>query len=304
MRRLHRHLGRDSRRRFQSTSVPEEHIGWGNRQDPLPGRPRVLLKRKPHAVRIPRPRARLLATLRHSRLPTRRVFPSRGLSLSASADGTCSFNGPYRAPAGRSARERDHVRSERRPAYAAHCAGFAGGAEVVPPCRACCLVERFIWRHSGRVFSSPALQACFAVRAPCRTLRRSSRRSMPCVWADAGTALSNITPAANAAAALPREIRMLILLFAAASAASFGHGKRHSKKQTPRLIARSHTEPPAGGAPLSQDCEAAKPPWAVCASRRSLRKAARGGTCKTLSSGRRELPRHHCRTRAISGPAH
>ena len=118
MRRLHRHLGRDSRPRFQSTSVPEEHIGWGNRQDPLPGRPRVLLKRKPHAVRIPRPRARLLATLRHSRLPTRRVFPSRGLSLSASADGTCSFNGPYRAPAGRSARERDHVRSERRPAYA------------------------------------------------------------------------------------------------------------------------------------------------------------------------------------------
>src|SRR5262249_26649557 len=88
---------------------------------------------------------------------------------------------------------------------------------VVPPCRAWCLMERFIWRHSGRLFSSPALHACFAARAPCRTLRRSLRRSMPCVWADAGTAFSNITAAANAAAALPREIRMLILLFAAAS---------------------------------------------------------------------------------------
>jgi hypothetical protein len=64
---------------------------------------------------------------------------------------------------------------------------------------------------------------------------------MPCVWADAGTALSNITPTANAAAALPREIHMLILLVAAASAASFGHGKRDSKKLTLRLIARSHT---------------------------------------------------------------
>src|SRR5262249_29845788 len=93
-------------------------------------------------------------------------------------------------------------------------AGSAGGSEVGPPCRPCRFMERFIWRHSGRVFSSPARHACFAARAPCRVLRRSLRRSMPCVWADTGTALSNITTAANTAAALPRENLMLILLFA------------------------------------------------------------------------------------------
>src|SRR5262249_44385973 len=101
----------------------------------------------------------------------------------------------------------------RRDAGETHCAGCSCGASVVPPCRALCLYDRFIWRHSARVFSSPALHACFVARAPCRILRRSLRRSMPCVWADTGTVLSNIRPAANAAAALAREIRMSVLLF-------------------------------------------------------------------------------------------
>src|SRR5262245_19089466 len=101
----------------------------------------------------------------------------------------------------------DDVWSGRCPAWT-HCAGFASGVAVVPPCRPCCLVECFTWRHSARVISSPALHACFAARAPCRTSRRSSRRSMPCVWADAGTACSSITTEASAAAPLPREIRI------------------------------------------------------------------------------------------------
>jgi hypothetical protein len=58
-----------------------------------------------------------------------------------------------------------------------------------PSCRPCCLAWRFMWRHSARVFSSPALQACLVARAPARSSRRSSRRSMPCVCADAAPTL-------------------------------------------------------------------------------------------------------------------
>src|SRR5437762_5374617 len=82
-----------------------------------------------------------------------------------------------------------------------YCSGLGAGAWLVP-----CLVSRFTCRHSARVFSSPALHACFAARPPARLSRRSSRRSMPCVWAYAGATPASIRTAAKT----PRPRRKLI----------------------------------------------------------------------------------------------
>jgi hypothetical protein len=98
--------------------------------------------------------------------------------------------------------ERDDVPVGRRRRSGRHGAGFVAGAGLaVPPpppcCAPWCLVVRFTCRHSARVFSSPALHACFAARPPARLSRRSSRRSMPCVCAYAGATTASITMAAH-----------------------------------------------------------------------------------------------------------
>lgn len=76
----------------------------------------------------------------------------------------------------------------------------------VLPCRTDCLVSRFPRRHSARVFSSPALHACFTSRAP-------ERRSMPCVCAYVGTTQASVMPAANAQAAPRNAILRSMLVF-------------------------------------------------------------------------------------------
>src|SRR5215472_1331622 len=155
----------------------------------------------------------------------RRVVQEPGVVMSAPAHPI-----PQRERGHASQQERRGQQPSRSIRVGSHCAGFGGftaGGEVVPPCFKCCLVARFCWRHSGRLFSSPALHACFVARDACRTSWRWSRRSIPCVWAETGTALSSIMPAANEATALPRESFMFVLLSTAASIAQ-GHSTRGS----------------------------------------------------------------------------
>ena len=80
-----------------------------------------------------------------------------------------------------SASERGDVPLGRRPRSGGHGVGFVAGASwaVPPPPPSWCLVVRFTCRHSARVFSSPALHACFAARPPhgCR----GARRAAPCL---------------------------------------------------------------------------------------------------------------------------
>lgn len=80
--------------------------------------------------------------------------------------------------------------------------------------RPACLTSRFICRQSARVFSSPALHACFAARAPERVLRRSLRRCMPFVCADAGTMPASATMVARTPTPLQKLIfRRMVLLW-------------------------------------------------------------------------------------------
>jgi len=106
-------------------------------------------------------------------------------------------------------------------------AGAAGAAGAAVPCFALC----FTCRHSARVFSSPALHACFAARPALRSSRRSSRRSMPCVWPYTGTAPASATSAAKT----PTPLRRFIIgrmLFSFRAAVLILVARSLSKKQT------------------------------------------------------------------------
>ena len=87
-----------------------------------------------------------------------------------------------------------------------YCGEGAALALLPAPFRPACLTSRFICRQSARVFSSPALQACFADRDAARLSRRWSRRDMPFVCADAGAMPASTTTVART----PRLLQNLI----------------------------------------------------------------------------------------------
>ena len=104
--------------------------------------------------------------------------------------------------------------------------GAGGAAGAALPC----FVSRLACRHSARVFSSPALHACFAARPAARLSRRSSRRSIPCVWAYTGTAPASATTAAKT----PTPLRRLMVgrMLFSFGAAIVSVGRPSSKKKT------------------------------------------------------------------------
>jgi hypothetical protein len=77
---------------------------------------------------------------------------------------------------------------------------LAGGVGLLAGGLSPCLVSRFSWRHSERLFSSPALQACFCARESWRLSRLSSRRSPPEVCAYVVAVTIKPAPASNAKA--------------------------------------------------------------------------------------------------------
>jgi len=125
---------------------------------------------------------------------------------------------------------------------AAGAAGAAAGAGSPPPC----FTSRFSWRHSARLFSSPALQSCFASRPASRSSRRSSRRSPPCVSAYAGTTPASATTAANAHTALRNVIFRRILVSPFGLVCSTSH---HLVRYPFRPWERNPSRPPSRSAP-------------------------------------------------------
>lgn len=126
------------------------------------------------------------ATARFLTCPSRTLLLSR--ALSSFADSVLEIRS-LKAKLSKSKGFLAHRQTIGRPRSDHYCAGCGMDAAfaLLPSLfRPASLTARFICRQSARVFSSSALHVCFPALAAPQLPRRSSRRFMPFVCADAG----------------------------------------------------------------------------------------------------------------------